>query len=184
MKYVVLLRGINVGGNNIIAKDDLKKCFEKCGFERVLTYIQSGNILFSTPEKKKASLQRAIQTALQSKMGKEIPVVVFSEEEYREAVEAAHAEWGQNSEQKHNALFFLNEEAKEHAAPLMEKSKSEYETLTVAPAALFWSVSKEHYGKSSYTQHLIKSPLYKQVTIRNANTTLKILELFEKITSS
>ena len=45
-KFLALLRGINVGGKNIIAKDDLRQCFEDLGFESVRTYIQSGNILF------------------------------------------------------------------------------------------------------------------------------------------
>jgi uncharacterized protein (DUF1697 family) len=49
-KYLALLRGINVGGNNIIKMVDLKACFEKMGFLDVSTYIQSGNVLFSSPE--------------------------------------------------------------------------------------------------------------------------------------
>ncbi|MBE7556783.1 MAG: DUF1697 domain-containing protein [Anaerolineales bacterium] len=52
-QYVALLRGINVGGNNLTKMIDLKACFEKMGLAEVATYIQSGNVLFSTPEKTK-----------------------------------------------------------------------------------------------------------------------------------
>ncbi|NCP46313.1 MAG: DUF1697 domain-containing protein, partial [Flavobacteriales bacterium] len=47
-QYLALLRGINVGGNNIIKMVDLKACFEKMGFTDVKTYIQSGNVIFTS----------------------------------------------------------------------------------------------------------------------------------------
>lgn len=49
-RFVALLRGINVGGNNIIKMADLKTCFEEMGFANVVTYIQSGNVLFDSNE--------------------------------------------------------------------------------------------------------------------------------------
>lgn len=49
-RYIALLRGINVGGNNIIRMSDLKASFEELGFSDVVTYIQSGNVLFNTGE--------------------------------------------------------------------------------------------------------------------------------------
>ena len=49
-RYIVLLRGINVGGNNIIKMADLKTCFQEMGFDSVVTYIQSGNVLFDSNE--------------------------------------------------------------------------------------------------------------------------------------
>ena len=60
MKYVSLLRGINVGGNNIIKMADLKECFNDMGFANVRTYIQSGNVLFTASESTKA-LERKIE---------------------------------------------------------------------------------------------------------------------------
>ena len=49
-QYVALLRGINVGGNNLIKMADLKACFEAQGFGNVATYIQSGNVLFTSDD--------------------------------------------------------------------------------------------------------------------------------------
>lgn len=48
-RYVALLRGINVGGNNLIKMTALKACMEALGFEAVATYIASGNVLFGAP---------------------------------------------------------------------------------------------------------------------------------------
>ena len=52
-QYIALLRGINVGGNNIIKITDLKSQIENMGFTNVVTYIQSGNVLFKSDEKDK-----------------------------------------------------------------------------------------------------------------------------------
>ena len=62
--YVALLRGINVGGKNIIKMVDLKSCFETMGFSDVITYIQSGNIIFKTPEENKYVLTQQIEKGL------------------------------------------------------------------------------------------------------------------------
>src|SRR3954451_14113416 len=64
MQYVVLLRGINVGGNNLIKMTELKACLESRGFRDVTTYIQSGNVLFSAPASKPADLASRIETLL------------------------------------------------------------------------------------------------------------------------
>ncbi len=63
-RYLALLRGINVGGNNIIAKDDLRACFESTGATNVVTYIQSGNILFDSGKMKPDTLTKKIERAL------------------------------------------------------------------------------------------------------------------------
>lgn len=63
-QYLALLRGINVGGNNIIKMTDLKSCFENMGFDDVLTYIQSGNVLFKSDEKNKTRLTNRIEMVL------------------------------------------------------------------------------------------------------------------------
>jgi uncharacterized protein (DUF1697 family) len=51
--YVALLRGINVGGKNIIKMETLKQCFVDMGFSDVKTYIQSGNVIFKTQKSDK-----------------------------------------------------------------------------------------------------------------------------------
>ena len=62
--YVALLRGINVGGKNIIKMTDLKTCVESLGLENVETYIQSGNVLFRTGEADQVHLESRLEEAL------------------------------------------------------------------------------------------------------------------------
>ncbi|MCA9362448.1 DUF1697 domain-containing protein, partial [Candidatus Kaiserbacteria bacterium] len=60
MKHIALLRGINVGGNNIIKMTDLRACVEAAGFMDVSTYIQSGNIIFTNPRTSTAALETTL----------------------------------------------------------------------------------------------------------------------------
>ena len=62
--YLALLRGINVGGNNVIRMADLKRCFEGCGFENVATFIQSGNVVFSADDGEVKEVTSRIESLL------------------------------------------------------------------------------------------------------------------------
>ncbi|MBB6670440.1 DUF1697 domain-containing protein [Cohnella nanjingensis] len=66
--YVGLLRGINVGGNNKVKMDELKRMFAEMGFARVQTYIQSGNVLFASDEDEE-TLRARIEPAFEARFG-------------------------------------------------------------------------------------------------------------------
>ncbi|MDQ7094036.1 DUF1697 domain-containing protein [Desulfosporosinus sp. PR] len=103
--YVALLRGINVGGKNKVKMADLKLAFEEIGLSKVQTYIQSGNVLFESPETEEA-LCRQIENKLEAEFGFHIPVILrtlteleriiencpFAAEEVGEAEAASKAE--------------------------------------------------------------------------------------------
>lgn len=57
-KYIALLRGINVGGKNKISMPELKKMFEDCGYKDVITYINSGNVIFSCDSEDKEEIKK------------------------------------------------------------------------------------------------------------------------------
>ena len=85
-KYISLLRGINVGGNKIIKMDDLRTLFSSLKFSEVQTYIQSGNVVFTTPEKDMNLLVKKIETALLKKMGSEVSVLLRTSEQMQTIV--------------------------------------------------------------------------------------------------
>lgn len=180
MKYLALLRGINVGGNNIIKNDELKACFEECGFDNVVTYIQSGNILFTSENRSIEIIKEKIKKSLYKKMGKDIPVVIYSEKTYKEIIGLAPKGWGINLEKKYNVLFFIDKDIGQESFSSLPPVK-QGEKINQTEYAIFWEVLKEEYNASSYTRNLIKHPLYKQVTIRNSNTCFKLLDLFDKL---
>ena len=106
MKFLSLLRGINVGGKNIISKEELRQLFEDLGFESVRTYIQSGNILFKSGERSSKKLEKRIEKELSKRFSYDARAVVLSSNQYKSAVDSASENWGKNEQQKHNALFF------------------------------------------------------------------------------
>src|SRR5215510_1140707 len=76
--FVALLRGVNVGGNNMISMSSLKKSFEATGFTHVSTYINSGNIIFTTKEKDARKLEKRIEQMLSKEYALGSKVVVRS----------------------------------------------------------------------------------------------------------
>lgn len=94
--YSALLRGINVGGNNSIKMVELKTCFESMGFSDVVTYIQSGNVIFKTSNRSLDELTDDIEIALSKKFNAKIRVVVVSSEQLKEAVKGAPRGFGED----------------------------------------------------------------------------------------
>ena len=75
--YIAVLRGINVSGKNIIKMAQLKQMFEDIGFSGVSTYIQSGNLLFSSIEAQVSDLESTISEAIKATFGYDVPVMVI-----------------------------------------------------------------------------------------------------------
>jgi uncharacterized protein (DUF1697 family) len=86
-QYVTLLRGINVGGNNLIKMPALKASFEAQGFSDVSTYIQSGNVLFSSDQVDQSKLTADIEDALSKAFDYNSRLVVRSYEQMRDRSE-------------------------------------------------------------------------------------------------
>jgi uncharacterized protein (DUF1697 family) len=78
--YISLLRGINVNGKNIIPMKDLRNLCESLNFTNVITYIQSGNIIFQDTTISVSSLETMISSAISKQFGFEVPVLVLTKE--------------------------------------------------------------------------------------------------------
>ncbi|MDP3434962.1 MAG: DUF1697 domain-containing protein, partial [Bacteroidota bacterium] len=87
MRYISILRGINVGGNRKILMKDLKVLFEKLGFSKVETYIQSGNVIFESNQNNSTTdMEQNIQHAITEIFGFDVPVIVRTAEEWAESI--------------------------------------------------------------------------------------------------
>jgi len=85
--YIALLRGINVGGKNVIKMDDLKKAFEDLGLNEVKTYIQSGNVLFKSDEEEE-TLRKKIEHKIETTFEMCIHVVLRTAEEFENVIKS------------------------------------------------------------------------------------------------
>lgn len=87
-RYIALLRGINVGGNNLVAMADLRALLSKMGLENVQTLLQSGNVVFTGPKKSSAALERELEAALAKALKLKIDFHVRTADEWRTVIDA------------------------------------------------------------------------------------------------
>lgn len=85
-RYVLLLRGINVGGNNKLPMNDLKESLQGLGFENVDHYIQSGNLVFTAGNRQTEELELVVEKSINDRFEFEIPAMVIAAEEFGQAV--------------------------------------------------------------------------------------------------
>src|SRR5512145_1736897 len=105
-RYVVLLRGVNVGGKNLIGMPALKAAFEAQGFTDVVTYIQSGNVVVSSSERGNALLPR-IEAGLSKAFNYTATVVLLSRTQLRRVIESAPAGFGERPALHRYDVLFL-----------------------------------------------------------------------------
>ncbi|MDR1575865.1 MAG: DUF1697 domain-containing protein [Treponema sp.] len=178
-KYLALLRGINVGGNNIIKMDALKTAFEEMRFAGVKTYIQSGNVIFSAAENDKAKLTAKIEKQLSKKFGFEARVAVLTFDELRTAAAEIPPEFGQEPKEYRYDMWFLKEPAKPDDVMRCVKIREGVDRVYKGKKVIYASRLNSMAGKS-YLTKIIQEPVYQYMTIRGLNTTQKLLELMSR----
>lgn len=177
-QYLALLRGINVGGNNLIKMTDLKACFEILGLRDVATYIQSGNVLFRTVENSIGRLTRNIEDALSKQFKYASRVVVVPREELAHAVQRAPRGFGTNSARFRYDVVFLKPPSTADEAMKDIRTKIGVDQAVAGDGVLYFSrlIRK---ATQSYLTRIISLPAYQSMTIRNWNTTTKLLALMD-----
>lgn len=173
--YVALLRGINVGGKNLINMQDLRTCLEDAGFRRVSTYINSGNVLFEATGADTQVLEVQIEKLLGVRFGFIPKAVVRSKEQIIQVIKDLPKIWSTKLDQKCNVIF-LKQEIDSHEILNELSIKPDIEALEYKPGVLYWSAKTSDLTKSSMTK-LSKSPFFQGMTVRNINTVRKINEL-------
>lgn len=137
MKFVALLRGINVGGKNKVAMSELKACFEKVGFNNVITYINSGNVIFESTKTDTAELVAMCEAAIEKQFGLHVICSVISADELLEALKHAPS-WWNTGDAKHNAIFVIAPKKAEEIMAEIGEAKPEYEKVAAYHPIIFW----------------------------------------------
>lgn len=181
MLYVALLRGINVGGNNLIKMPELKACFEALGFSDVKTYIQSGNVIFSSDGKDIDNLITIIEKGIDQSFKVPVKVVVRSHADMKKIIAAAPKDWGVDDTWKHNLIFVKSPMQAKKALIETGELKPDIETAVAGDGVIYQSSSWQFAGRTTYGK-LPGKPIYQHMTIRNYNTSTKLLKLMDEIT--
>ena len=178
---MALLRGVNVGGNNMISMSSLKKSFEEMGFEEVATYINSGNILFKAKENDARKLEKKIEKMLLKEYELDSKVVIRTLPEMAELVKSLPKNWT-NADWRYNVMFLRHSIDSEKLLDELPV-KSDIEELVYRPGALLWSAKASEAARSNMVK-IATRKIYKDITVRNLNTTKKLHDLMTKLAGS
>jgi uncharacterized protein (DUF1697 family) len=175
-RYVALLRGINVGGNNLIRMTDLKACFEREGFQDVATYIQSGNVLFSAGESATTRLTHRIEAALASTFNCRASVFLRTRTQMQDIIDRAPDGFGAHSERYRYDVIFLKPPL---TAAIAMKSVLTRQGVDEAHAGIGVLYFSRLISKASQSQlrRIVSLPIYQSMTIRNWSTTTTLLRM-------
>ncbi|MBL8124231.1 MAG: DUF1697 domain-containing protein [Pyrinomonadaceae bacterium] len=175
MRYVALLRGINVGGNTMIKMAELKKSFESLGLENVVTYVNSGNLAFDSKKTAEKTLVRKLEGVIDKDFGKQLPVMVREQKEIPKII-AANPYAGEFESHKEMHVLFLRED--------IPKDKMQ-QLLDAAPdGERYYAIGRELYCHlpngvidSLLGRSFVEKKLKLAVTGRNWRTVEKLAEL-------
>ena len=180
MKYIALLRGINISGKNKISMGELKSELEK-KYKNVSTYLNSGNVIFESEIKDKEMIMNDIYQIVKNKFDLEIPVFVMTTDELEDILNHKPEWWGTDNKEIYDNLIFIIPPTKyEDVYNAIWEPKQDIEKIEVYKNSIFWSFDLKNYRKSNWWVKTASTNIKDRITIRTANTTKKVLEICKK----
>ena len=176
-RYVALLRGINVGGRNIVSMADLRAAFETEGYGSVSTYIQSGNVLFET-DAPRSSLERDLESMLERHLGSPLVVIIRSHVQLRSIVGRAPDGFGDDPDTFHSDVVFLTGGLTSRRAMGVVSLREGVDEAWAGTGVVYFRRLSARRSQSRMSR-IVSTPEYQRMTIRNWNTTTKLLQLLE-----
>jgi uncharacterized protein (DUF1697 family) len=174
VKYVALLRGINVGKSARVPMKTLKVLLEELGLSDVATYLNSGNAVFSS-SLSALELTRLLDDELERAFGEKIPTLVKTSAEMTAIAESIPSAWG-NGEGEQTYVAYLFSDVDRPGIVSELPVKMEFLTIYYTPGAVVWNIKRENYNRSHITR-IAGHSSYGRMTTRNVNTARKLAAL-------
>ena len=177
--HLALLRGINVSGHNMIKMDVLKGTLENLGFQKVQTYIQSGNVFLNSEEENPAKIAFVIKQEIYKVFGYDVPILVISKEDLQACVTNCQFLKEKKVDTKKLYVAFVSKELKAENINDLKMSQFKPDEVQIDNTRIF---IKYHIGagKTRLDQKYIEKKLNLTATIRNWNTVTQLLKIFEE----
>jgi uncharacterized protein (DUF1697 family) len=177
MRYVALLRGINVGGNSRVEMRRLKEVCESLGWQNVRTYINSGNVIFAHDPVPPDALATELARELHEVFGFAISVLVKTRDELAQVIAVTPDEWTNSPGMKCDVVFVWDGITPDEELAVL-KPRVDIDDVRTTSGAIIWKVDRVNATRSGLLR-MMGTPLYKQVTVRNINTVRKLEELID-----
>ena len=178
--YVVLMRGINVGGKNKVPMANLRKRLEELGFSNVTTYIASGNVILES-DKRAGEIKARIEKALlkRFKLDDElISVLVLTRNQLQAVIDNRPRGFGEQPEKYHSDAIFLMGIDSAQAMPAFNPQEG-VDTIWPGDGVIYSQRLSAQRTKSRLSK-IVGTPVYQSMTIRSWNTTTKLLKILEE----
>lgn len=173
--YIAFLRGINISGKNKIAMAELKTEFEQLNFTNVSTYLNSGNVLFSSSWSSIKKIKSAIEKMIAEKFALEIPVHVIESKTLSDILAHAPAWWSTGDKDKYdNLIFILAGDSPADISNLIGAPSENLETTQIYGDVIFWTFDRAKYRKCNWWKRTASAGITEKLTIRTANTLKKL----------
>ena len=177
-RYALLVRGINVGGKNKVVMAELRQELTELGLEKVETYINSGNIFFTSTASKDQLVEK-----LEDFFEVYYPFIqsfsLLNQEDYEAELKNLPAWWNEDLTRK-DVLFYTESLDVDQVIEKVNSLELKDEVLHFGRLGIFWGkFSEESYSKTAYHKYLLKMPFYRNITIRNAKTFDKIGQMLK-----
>lgn len=179
IEYLALLRAVNVGGKNKVTMSILKQEMQTKGFQNVITYINSGNILFDSEFSKEHNTD-ILRSIIKDSFNLDIDVIIVSTKDLEESLSFVPVWWHDgNKEVVHNALFLFDPKTRDEMLEYTQNYDSHIESVFIYEDMIFWSANRPSYTKTKLGK-LGSTRLCQNMTIRNSNTVHRLIELAKK----
>lgn len=172
MQYIILLRGVNVGGRTI-KMAELKSCFEKNGYENVQTVLQTGNVIMDTSAKSSTKLQQQIETELTAAFNYSAKVLVITPTQLQETLEAFP--YKNPGSDFHRYIVFTENGFEKELVTGCGNLDKDVEVVKAGKNVVYWRVLKGNTLDSAFGKYMNKAAAKYFITNRNMNTLEKIL---------
>ena len=177
IKYLALLRGINVSGHNMIKMDALKKMLENMGFQNVETYIQSGNVFFESEEENAASIGFKIKQEISKVFGYDVPVIMVCKTDLELCFKNNPYLKEKECDIKKLYVAFISKELSPLAINDLKISNFKPDEASINSNRIYIKYAIGA-GKTNLDQKYIEKKLSVVATMRNWNTITKLLEMY------
>ncbi|MEK6795263.1 MAG: DUF1697 domain-containing protein [Spirochaetota bacterium] len=174
MKFVLLIRGINVGGV-VLKMDDLRATLDRLGLTNVRTYIQSGNAVFDSRKSDAEQLADDIRSSIRNDAGLDVAVMVKGKADFKKAA-ASHPFEKKGNEDR---LFItILEHVPTGGQKVLSQVKSASEKFSIKGDIIYSSYS-EGYSRSKYNNNYLEKIFAMSATTRNWRTMRKLLQMLD-----
>ena len=177
-RYIALVRGINISGTNKVPMAELKQGFENLNYTEVKTYLNSGNVIFSSDKNDTFKITSQIEKMIKNQFCLDIPVLVISKEELEDILYHAPDWWGDESKEIYDNLIFIMPPATfKDVYHEIGEPKEGLEKIEEYKETVFWSFSRKDYQKTNWWSKTASASIGSKLTIRTANTVRKIVSM-------